>query len=84
MIIDEVSLVESYNPQDSPKLVKRHATEARYRPSRWASLDQLAALWGLSRARTSLVVQALVRSGRMEVRAREEPPPNREFRLVPR
>ena len=34
----------------------------------WRSLRQLSDLWGLSRARTGMVVDGLVRSGRMEVR----------------
>ncbi len=49
----------------------------------WRSLEQLADSWGLSRARTNLVVKALVRSGRMEEReSREHAPMSREYRLV--
>lgn len=49
----------------------------------WKSLEQLAEFWGLSRARTNLVVKALIRSGRMEERAtRESEPIDRQYRLV--
>ena len=35
---------------------------------RWKSVDQLSDIWGLSRARTRLVLRALVQTGRMEER----------------
>jgi len=51
--------------------------------SPWRSLEQLSESWGLTRARTDLVVKALVRNGRMEERqCRDSEPPGREFRLV--
>ncbi len=51
--------------------------------SPWRTLEQLADTWGLSRARTRLVVKALVRSGRLEERApRESEATVREFRLI--
>jgi hypothetical protein len=51
----------------------------------WRSLEQLADSWGLSRTRSDLVVQALIRSGRMEERpARETEPVDRRYRLVAR
>ena len=51
----------------------------------WKSLEQLAESWGLSRARTNLVVKALIRSGRMEERAAcESEPIDRQYRLVGR
>ena len=34
----------------------------------WRSLDQFSLLWGLSRAKAGLAIQALVAGGRMEVR----------------
>ena len=34
----------------------------------WRSLEQLSVLWGLSRGRAGLAIQALVADGRMEVR----------------
>ena len=40
---------------------------ADHRP-RWKSVAQLSDIWGLSRARTRLIVRSLVRSGRMEAR----------------
>jgi DNA-binding HxlR family transcriptional regulator len=49
----------------------------------WRSLEQLADTWGLSRARTNLVLKALVRSGRMEERKRSQEQPERcEYRLT--
>ena len=51
----------------------------------WKSLEQLAESWGLSRARTDLVVKALIRSGRMEERpVSESETVRRQYRLVGR
>jgi hypothetical protein len=59
-----------------------HRNEPPARP-RWKSLDQLAELWGLSRARTRIVLRGLVRSGRMEVRClRRNRHKEREYRVV--
>ncbi|NNC87913.1 MAG: hypothetical protein HKN82_05570 [Akkermansiaceae bacterium] len=52
--------------------------------SRWKSIEQLADLWGLSRARTSKIVQILVRTGRMEARPGTESAADQEFRVLPR
>ena len=70
--------------EKAPPQMKSHRTEQRLQPRPcWKSLEQLADFWGLSRARTNLVVQALVRSGRMEERRRrDDRPPHREFRLI--
>lgn len=54
-------------------MMNQRETEPRSPSGRWKSLGQLCELWGLSRARTRLVVNSLVRSGRMEVR--DLPPP---------
>ena len=57
--------------------------QSSHQRSPWRSLGQLAESWGLSRARTNLVVRALVRSGRMEERtARESEPSDRQYRVV--
>ena len=68
----------------TPKIMRSHRTEqSSHQRSPWRSLGQLAESWGLSRARTNLVVKALVRSGRMEERtARESEPIDRHYRLV--
>lgn len=57
-------------------------TEASPQASPWRSLEQLAESWGLSRARTHLVVKALIRSGRMEERVLPDDDDHREFRMV--
>ena len=48
----------------------RQNERSRQRPGHpgWRSIGQLSDLWGLSRMRTSLVVENLVESGRMEMR----------------
>ena len=51
---------------------------------RWKSVDQLSDLWGMSRARTRLVVQALVRSGRMESRPGHDTDHTQEYRVLSR
>ena len=49
----------------------------------WRSLEQFEALWGLSRAKATLAVEALVREGRMEVRRIEgSATESVEFRIV--
>ena len=49
-------------------MTKNRQSEGRGDRPVWRSLRQLSDLWGLSRARTGLVLDGLVRSGRMEVR----------------
>ncbi len=49
----------------------------------WRSLDQFAVLWGLSRSRATLAIEALVRDGRMEVRKIGPEAANRtEYRIT--
>ena len=51
----------------------------------WRSLDQFSVLWGLSTARTSLAIEALVRAGRMESRqVGDQPLAGTEYRIVAR
>ena len=49
----------------------------------WRTLEQFEALWGLSRAKATLAIEALVREGRMEVRRIEgSATESVEFRIV--
>jgi DNA-binding transcriptional MocR family regulator len=66
-----------------------HKSIAQRSPSprpRWKSMEQLSDIWGLSRARTRLIVEALVRSGRMEERAGqlEAPSARHQYRVTRR
>ncbi|MDE0825295.1 MAG: hypothetical protein OSA48_00630 [Akkermansiaceae bacterium] len=49
-------------------MTNKRQTDPQSLRGRWRSLGQLCEMWGLSRERTRLVVDALVRSERMEVR----------------
>jgi hypothetical protein len=49
-------------------MTNKGQTDPQSLRGQWRSLGQLCEMWGLSRARTRLVVDALVRSERMEVR----------------
>jgi hypothetical protein len=60
-------------------MTNKRQTEAPPLRGRWRSLGQLCELWGLSRARTRQVVEALVKSGRMEVRQLEAPEEHRRL-----
>jgi|GEM_PF-2415492 len=60
-------------------MTKKEQTDSRSVQGCWRSLGQLCELWGLSRARTRLVVDALVRSGPMEVRQLDEPADHRRL-----
>lgn len=62
----------------------RPSRPAHPRPP-WRSLEQLAETWGLSRARTNLVVKALLRSGRLEERrTSQDHPRGCAYRVVDR
>jgi hypothetical protein len=62
---------------------KRTENERARHRTAWRSLDQLSQFWGLSRARTDMVVRSLVRTGRMEERpARASQPFRRQFRMI--
>lgn len=60
-------------------MTENHQTQQRFLRGKWRTIGQLGELWGLSRARTRLVVDALVKSGRMEVRQRPAPEEHRRF-----
>lgn len=49
-------------------MTNKGQTDPQSLRGRWRSLGQLCEMWGLSRARTRLVVDALVSAERMEVR----------------
>lgn len=60
-------------------MTNRQQTETRALNGRWRSLGQLSEMWGLSRARTRLVINMLLQSGRMEFRQRPAPEEHRRL-----